>query len=141
MAFDANFPVTNSTLWSVLYAGLRANFAAINAKFNPDAGWTIPTLGSNWHTYGQVGYKKDGFGRVFLRGQFYAEIIGTPSVNIFQLNAGYRPPQTGYYPYYYDASQYRYLQFYIDTNGYVGYATPGTEDSGFFDGISFYVGA
>jgi hypothetical protein len=141
MAFDANFPVTNSTPWSTLYAGLRANFAAIDALFLSDGSWTVPTLGSYWLTYGQVAYKKNSCNRVFLRGQFYSGLIGTPSVNIFQLLSGYRPVATIYFPYYYDASLYRYGNFYIDNNGYVGYSAPGAEDSGFFDGVSFYVGA
>jgi hypothetical protein len=141
MAFDANFPVTNSTPWSTLYAGLRANFIAIDAQFNPDASWTIvSSFGTNWVAENQVAYKKDNFSRVSLRGGFVTS-LGQPGTTIFQLNSGYRPIATIYFPQYWSDSASRWRSFYIDTSGYVGYASPVVFDYGHFDGVSFYVGA
>jgi uncharacterized membrane protein len=58
----------------------------------PDAVWIAPTLVNSWANYGgsfsPAGYRKDGSGRVTLRGLLNT---GTTNTTAFTLPAGYQP--------------------------------------------------
>lgn len=58
--------------------------------------WIAPTLINSWAISSgiTVGYRKDDFGRVYLKGGLGG---GTSGTTAFVLPVGYRPAQTRYY--------------------------------------------
>ncbi len=61
-----------------------------------DEDWKTPTLTNNFlnvsSAYNPVGYWKDGFNVVHLRGQVRNSWNGSQGLTIFTLPVGYRPP-------------------------------------------------
>jgi hypothetical protein len=137
MAFDANYPVTDSTPWNTLYAGLRSQFTELNNLFSVDGSWKTASLTSNWSCYsgGSLYYKKDSFGRVYLRNTSPLGIIiaGSGVTNpVCTLDSGYRPSTTAiYYQGFsdYSAGSTGWGYFYIGTDGTLNCsATPASLD-------------
>jgi hypothetical protein len=67
------------------------------SSYTPDSSWTAPTLINSWANYGgafaTAGFRKDGFGRVFLRGLLVNTTMSTfaGESDLFVLPTGYRP--------------------------------------------------
>lgn len=138
MALDLAFPYTGVTQWSVLYAGLRANFVGINDMFTPSAWIDVSSLGSNWSNTNTVSYRKDPLGFVRLKGSVTAS--GTASSTIFTLPAGYRPLREIRMIMGDDGSSH-HGRIYILTNGQVqavDYVSSGSH--AYFDDVYFIQG-
>jgi hypothetical protein len=122
MAFDSSYPVTNSTPWNTLYAGLRNQFTELNNLFSIDGSWQTVTLNSGWSLYtgGGLYYKKDGFGRVYVRctSSYGLLLVSTGAANpAFTFNSGYRPTTNNVYISRYVHGGTTLGYFYIGTDG------------------------
>jgi hypothetical protein len=133
MSFDPSFPVTGSTLWSVLYAGLRSNFAALDSQFAVEDWKTdIGPYSSAWTAVTPFKYLKDPFGFVHLTGKY---ITNSYAPSYFLTNAnlpvGYRPSVGVYF----SKNTYKTTGT-LQTCSYVSISTAGVV----FCGLHDYVG-
>jgi hypothetical protein len=112
MPFDLTLPKDGATTFGELYSVLRDNFNFLYDKHIQTAwNWVNSGLGTNWVIGGSgfIGYMKNPFGFVYLRGYVYAS--GTASTTIWTLPVGYRPGYTRKficgYPYTFSGTDYR----------------------------------
>ena len=117
---------------SVDYSKDLASALALKADKAQEA-WITPTLVNGWTQYSiyTVGYRKDSFGRVKLRGAIQSGANGTIA---FTLPAGYRPSQIGFYVGH--SASGLYSKFFVDTSGAVtinSSTTYATLDEAYFD--------
>ena len=144
MAFDLNFPYPGVTPWSILYAGLRDNFNYLYTTMFTSTGWTAVASISGWTVNSTIGYMRDTFGFVSLRG--HATAGSSPATTLFTLAAGYCPAHARQFPAidHYDGSPL-YMQsrkiVYIDASGAVWTPSPVATDVVYFTIMAFKAGA
>lgn len=138
MPFDPTFPISGTTHWDDLYAGIRSNFQALWANFTVEDWITVTSFNDYWSVVTPVCYRKDPLGFVHMKGQLIASGTSSSMSTCFTLPSGYCPPYNSYYLNYYDAGRLSMYYFAIVTTGEI---TPwGTTNAGsivYFDGIKF----
>jgi hypothetical protein len=147
MAFDRTYPITGSTPWNTLYAGLRAQFTALDDLTDNEIAWTNMTLTSGWGQYLDGDpyyvprYCKDGMGFVHLRGAVDVDTGASPSQIITTLPAACWPAKTCVFHLAYDSSATTYTYFFVNTSGEIRVdLTPASSDLVRFNVCYYHVG-
>lgn len=122
MSFDATFPVSGSTTWATLYAGLRANFIALKASLDSIvlSDWIdlTPYLNSSYwqknSTYLRM--RQDGYGFVYMEGEAMSPAGGHYTI-LDLAYAQYYPIQNVYFCARAWKTSVGSIYIYINTSG------------------------